>query len=128
MIDWINEKPLIRDAAREKGIDPAFIMAIRHTENGGPGIEFGVEPPGRYAYDEQLRICVTTVAHRLETFQPTNPLVRNTTGRIVYTPRFIAYFAGIWAPLSVANDPTNLNHNWPANCQQAYNDFVLQGD
>lgn len=28
---------------------------------------------------------------------------------------FVAYFASKWAPVGVANDPTNLNKNWTGN-------------
>jgi hypothetical protein len=119
MIDWICEKSLIRVACRARAIDPAFLMAIRETENGGSGIEFGVEPPGQYDYFGQLKIAVATVAHRLEAF-PGNPLIRNASGQIVYSDKFIDYFAAIWAPLKVANDPHDLNANWPGNCKKFY--------
>lgn len=118
-INWDTEKPLIRAAAARKNVDPAFLMAIRETENGGPGIEFGVEPPGAYDYAGQLAMAVATVAHRLESF-PGNPLGRNVNQQIVYNSRFIAYFASIWAPVGASNDPTGLNANWLGNCTKFY--------
>lgn len=119
MIDWDTEKPLIRVAAARRNLDPAFIMAIREAENGGPGIEFGVEPPGSYDYAGQLAVTVATVAHRLESY-PGNPLARNANQQIVYNARFLAYFASIWAPVGATNDPHGLNANWLENCTKAY--------
>lgn len=118
-INWDVEKPLIRAACAKRNVDPAFLMAIRQTENGGPGIEFGVEPPGQYDYNGQVSMAVATVAHRLQTY-PGNPLTRNSNNQIIYNDRFIAYFASIWAPIGVANDPNSLNANWHANCAKFY--------
>lgn len=119
MINWTTEKPLIRVAAIAKGVDPAFLMAIRQTENGGSGIEFGVEPPGQYDYNGQLSMAVATVAHRLQSY-PGNPLTRNSNNQVVYNDKFIAYFASIWAPVGASNDPNSLNANWHTNCAKFY--------
>lgn len=119
MIDWTIEIPKIDAAAGRKHVDPAFVQAIRETENGSPGREFGVLSETAPTYEEQLRICVTTVAHRLSSF-PTNPFTRSPSGRLIYNHQFIAYFAGIWAPYNANNDPTDLNRNWYNNCCSFY--------
>lgn len=119
MINWNVELPKIRAASTLKHVDACFIAAIRQTEDGGQGIEFGVEPPGAYDYEGQLRMTVTTVAHRLATY-PGNPLSRDTFGRVVYSDRWIDYFASIWAPIGAKNDPDGLNKNWSGNCKALY--------
>ena len=121
MINWEIEKPLIVTAATARNVDPYYIMAIRQAENGGNGKEFGVLSENAPTYADQLRLCVSTVAHRLESF-PGNPLQRDPFGRIRYNPKWIAYFQSIWAPvgLDVGNDPTHLNNNWLKNVLSFY--------
>jgi hypothetical protein len=125
MINWQAEKSLITTAATARNVDPFFIMAIRQAENGSPGREFGVLSQSAPTYDDQLRLCVSTVAHRLESF-PGNPLVRDAFGRIRYNAKWIAYFASIWAPvgLDVKNDPTGLNSNWVKNASAFYEEHI----
>jgi hypothetical protein len=125
MIDWSSETILIEDAANAKNIDPFFVMAIREAENGAQGKEFGVLSTTAPTYADQLRICVATVAHRLESF-PANPVERDSFGRIRYSLKWIAYFQSIWAPvgLDVANDPNRLNLNWLTNVEASYVKFI----
>ena len=33
---------------------------------------------------------------------------------------FIAYWSLRWAPIGAANDPTNLNANWPRNVEKLW--------
>lgn len=129
MINWQIEIPLIQAEATKRCLDHQFLRAIRNTENGGDGKQFGVLEAGVTTYAEQLEVCAATVAHRLETY-PVNPLTRvygaNGTSRIIYSPSFIAYFSSIWAPLNVANDPQGLNRNWLNNAIAAYHTFVQE--
>lgn len=118
-VDWPTERPLIEAECQLRNVDVAFIMAIRQIENGGPGKEFGVLSVSAPTYADQLRICVSTVAHRLESYT-VNPLTRNPFGRVTYNPKWIAYFAAIWAPGGVQNDPNGLNKNWLPNVLKAY--------
>lgn len=118
MINFAKERPLIEVACAPKNVDPAFVCAIRQAENGSPGREFGVLSQSAPTYADQLRICVATVAHRLESF-PGNPLARDSFGRIRYNAKWVAYFQSIWAPsgldVHVDNDPNGLNANWLKN-------------
>lgn len=118
-IDWELERPLITAEALKHNVDPDFIRTIRHVENGGAGREFGVLSTSAPTYPDQLHVAVITVAHRLELF-PKNPLIRDHNGRIKYSPNWIAYFANIWAPGGVDNDPDNLNKNWYKNALEFY--------
>lgn len=123
MINWTLEDPLIQKEAAKMGLDWYFLKAIRQAENGAPGREFGVLSVPAPTYAEQLEICARTVAHRLAAF-PGNPLQKNAFNRIVYTPSWIAYFAHIWAPEGVDNDPHHLNSFWCSNVIDFYKKFV----
>lgn len=125
MIDWEEELPQIKALAEKYNVDPAFIRAIRATENGGPDIPFGVEPPGKYTYAQQLEITCRSVAHRVLGYTASHNGIFDATAdcRLFYSQAFVEYFAHIWAPENVANDPTGLNANWFTNCWRFYNQF-----
>lgn len=123
MIDWAKETLEIEDASELKKVDPAFIMAVREAEAGKSGREFGVLSTNAPTYADQLRICIATVAHRLESF-PGNPVMRDPFGRVRYSHAWIAYFASIWAPVGVDNDPNGLNKNWLANVLSFYQKHI----
>lgn len=118
MIDWSRERPVIQAEARLWRLDPDFLEAIRQTENGGPGREFGVLSVSAPGYQSQLMVACHTVAHRLTEFDG-NPLAW-VFSRIRYRREFVRWFSGIWAPVGAGNDPENLNLNWLTNCWSAY--------
>lgn len=111
--DHSKEWPLIKEAASKYGVNPYFMAAIRQAENGGPGREFGVVSVDAPTYDEQLRIACLTVAHRMALYPGCAHSRQN--GVSIMSENFIQWFAHIWAPLGVGNDPHNLNANWPSN-------------
>lgn len=124
MFDFEGEKEKIRAASALKNVDWLFVCAIRKQENGSAGREFGVISEAADNYDDQLRICVASVAHRVAAYQ-LNPLVRTPEGRLRYSVSWIAHFAGIWAPVGAKNDPTELNENWFPNVCSFYDEFLL---
>jgi hypothetical protein len=133
MINWSIEWPEIQQAAAEYCVDPMFVAAIRHAENGEPGIEFGVEDRTKDTFELQLRECCASVRNRVMEF-PRNPfsvLVGPNVKRLVYGSGFVAYFQSKWAPTPaggpVENDPNNLNANWYKNVTEAYLLAVRQG-
>jgi hypothetical protein len=126
MIDWSKEFTLIVERAAAYGVDPLFIAAIRHAENGGPGREFGVLSVSAPSYAEQLSVCCATVRHRLA-LSPINPFMGIASPRLRYSDEFISHFASIWAPSHADNDPTNLNANWATNVTNAYKSYILSG-
>lgn len=129
MIDWKTELPKIVATAGDYRLDPMFIAAIRHTENGAPGKEFGVLSIEAPTYDDQLDECCASVAHRLEQFAH-NPLYRFFIGEhstIRYTFEFVHWFASIWAPGGASNDPHGLNANWVLNCWTTYVEYIKNG-
>lgn len=119
MIDWTVEEPLIKLMSARYGVDFAFIKAIRSSENGSKGREFGVLSVSAPSYNDQLETACRSVAHQLERYA-SNPIVRNARGRATYNQGFIKAFADHWAPQNVSNDPDNLNSNWNINCKAFY--------
>jgi hypothetical protein len=136
MIDWVSEWPQIKAWSALRNVDPLFIAAIRHAENGGPGKELGCLSVGAGTYDAQLRVATRTIAGYV-----TDYVLDRTPGRaalfvlgescgfrrLVYSPGFIAYVQQRWAPVGVANDPTALNANWRENVERAYAAYVTAG-
>ena len=130
MIDWSTEWPQIQAWSAKRGVDPFFIAAIRKAENGGPGREFGVLNVGADTYDDQVRVATRTIAGLLSGYL-TNPCSAlgevNGMKRVQYTPAFLKAVQEHWAPIGVANDPTNLNSNWLTDVTDAYRDFLAIG-
>ncbi len=44
---------------------------------------------------------------------------------LIVSEDFIDFLAQVWAPVGVANDPTNLNTNWPKNVKAFYRKYAL---
>ncbi len=123
MIYWTTEWPLIKDAALLYGVDPYFIAAIRHSENGSAGREYGVLSENAPTYQEQLNDCCASVRNKLKLFNG-NPFEfiskRNLVATLSYLPSFIKFFSNTWAPPNVTNDPNNLNTNWYSDTLKFY--------
>jgi len=122
--NWSEERAAIRRVAERFGVDPRFVAAIRKQENGGPGREFGVLDGYATTYDLQLQECCRTVAHRVFIYQARGRLFAYNESGLTYSREFLHYFAAIWAPIGVANDPTNLNANWLPGVTQLYAMFT----
>lgn len=118
MISYEVEWPQIKAEAAKIGLDPYFIWAIRRVENGDPGKEYGVLSVSAPTYADQLRVCCSSVRHRLVEFsQDKNPALTNYTcpnGDVVliYSQQFVQYLGKIYAPIGAGNDPENKNLNW----------------
>lgn len=123
MIDWSIERQLIKAECLLWNIDHRLLMALRVAENGGDGRQFGVLSVSAPTYAEQLHIAARTVAHRLWTY-PGNPLTATPYNEVVVSVNWAHYFASIWAPQGVANDPHGLNVNWTKDFLTAYHKFI----
>jgi hypothetical protein len=127
---WEEEAAMITQIASEYGVDPRFVGAIRKSENGRSGREFGVLTPGVNTYKTQLDVTCKTIRTLLLTYT-VNPFVvgKSVLGfrRLMYSPQFIAKFAARWAPIGAKNDPKNLNSNWVRNVTTWYSEFVEHG-
>ena len=122
-----NEIPWIEAAALRFGVDARFIATVRKIENGGPGREFGVLDGHATTYELQVEECCRTVAHRIYLFDEDEAPFEYTTRGLVLSQIFIAYFAAIWAPFGVSNDPTNLNAHWLPNARLWYATACIKG-
>ena len=120
-----EEQRIIVDTARRYGVDPAFLAAIRKTENGGPGREFGVLSVAAPTYQDQANVAAQTIANTLNRYRlNTGQEPIGADGK--YTSAFTEYFsrggpgyAG-YAPLGALNDLTGLNYNHLGNMLSWY--------
>jgi len=113
-----NEYETIMDAAKSNGIarddyqNLSMLFAIRKTENGGPGVEFGVLHPK--AKGTNLRTQAGWAA----------ATIMKNRGR--HNPKkdgdFISFLGSRYAPKNAENDPHGLNANWIKNASHHYNE------
>lgn len=129
MINWSLEIPQIEKVAAEYAVDPFFIAAIRHAENGAAGREFGVLSEDATTYEAQLRGACASLRGELSRYvgNAFDVLQGPKVKRLIYRKAFITWFASIWAPGGARNDPTNLNANWARNATVAYLTWVTMG-
>jgi hypothetical protein len=115
-----SERARIDAVAARHGIDSRLLVALRQTENGGPGREFGIMD-GATTWDDQADHAARTIRHTIGRFARAVGAFDwwdDEGGR--YTDRFLTYFSrggpgyDGYAPVKnppVENDPTNLNVN-----------------
>ena len=113
------EAAAIGREAERTGIDPSILVALRRTENGAPGKEFGVVAVAANGLDAQARVAANTIRNTLQRFErgggrAVDPL----TGR--YTDGFLRFLSARYAPVGAPNDPTGLNRNHTANLIALY--------
>ena len=104
------------DPVREYPVNPfALILAIRESERGRPGCEFGVMHPE--ARETNLRTqaewAIGTVKKNLERFE-----------KQTEEKDFITFLGKRYAPVGAENDPENLNQNWIKNVRYWYDAFA----
>lgn len=118
-----SEAGVIRGIAEQAGIQPQFLQALRRTEAGGPGREFGVLSVPAPTYQDQARVAAETVQRNIGRFaQVGQPATDPTSGR--YTEEFIRFFSKRYAPIGAENDPQGLNRNHAENLLRFYNDSM----
>lgn len=114
-----NEYDTIMDAAVNNGISRddhenlSVLFAIRKTENGGPGVEFGVLHPK--AKGTNLRTQAGWAAATI---------MKNRGRHDPKKGEFIPFLKSRYAPDNVANDPKGLNANWLKNATHHYNENI----
>jgi len=93
----------------------ALILAIRESERGRSGCEFGVMHPE--ARETNLRTqaewAIGTIKKNLERFEKQSE-----------EKDFIAFLGKRYAPVGAENDPENLNQNWVKNVRYWYDAFT----
>ena len=114
-----DERATIAAAASRAAIDPSFLTALRRTENGGPGREFGVLSVPAPTYQDQARVAAESVRRSIGRFEATGGrAVDSVSGK--YTTEFIEFFSRRYAPVGAANDPKNLNQYHARNLIRLY--------
>jgi hypothetical protein len=109
-----SEAVLIAREGKRAGVDPSLLAALRRTENGGPGREFGVLSVPAPDLDSQARIAANTVRNNLTRFEGSGGIaIDPTSGR--YTEDFLRFLSSRYAPVGVQNDPNGLNRFHAAN-------------
>jgi hypothetical protein len=108
------EMPLIRIAAERNGIkyksdDWYLLLAIRLSENGGNGKQFGILNHNANTLDKQAGWASATIMaqHRRSGINKVNEA-------------FIRSLAKRYCPIGVKNDPNGLNVNWKTNVSKFY--------
>ncbi len=104
-----DEAPIIRTAAERNGIryksdDWYLLLAIRLSENGRQGREFGIMNPKANNLDKQAGWASATIMNHHKRF-----------GSAKVTPEFIHSLGKRYCPVGADNDPKGLNKNWIKN-------------
>lgn len=89
-----------------------LLVAIRCTEQGGPGREMGVLDKRANNLEKQVRWARNTILNNEKRFEKKHfdLLARNpNTG--LFADAFLEYFSGVYAPVGAENDPRTLNKN-----------------
>jgi hypothetical protein len=109
-----GEALVIAREADRTGVDPSLLTALRRTENGGPGKEFGVLSVPASDLDGQARIAANTVRNNVVRFERGGGIaVDPSSGR--YTEDFLRFLSSRYAPVGAQNDPNGLNRFHAAN-------------
>lgn len=129
---WIEElERIAEEAAGDAGLYVALV-ALRKTENGPDGNQFGVmsilDSHGRDAvttYDGELRVAAKSFRNREREWRKQALEPRDRYG--FFTDPFLRAFSSRWAPThGAANDPKGLNANHALNLVRLATGYRLQ--
>jgi len=122
--------PLLQAMIRAEGGPEAFVTAVRCSF------------PTTADLPEALARACKTLRGRIVAFQGfgLGPLFETVrlqrrdpwTGEegprcLRFTDRFLEFLGASWAPVGVANDPTNLNRHWIPNVCRIYAELIAEG-
>jgi hypothetical protein len=108
------EEAVIAREAERTGVGQSLLVALRRTENGGPGREFGVLSVPADGLDAQARVAANTVRNTIRRFERQDgAAVDPISGQ--YTEDFLRFLSARYAPLGAGNDPAGLNRYHAAN-------------
>lgn len=114
-----REAAVIAREAERTSIDPALLVALRRTENGGPGREFGILSVSADGLEAQARVAATTVRNTIARFAHRGGVAVDPTTRR-YTEDFLRFLSARYAPVGAPNDPSGLNRHHAANLIALY--------
>lgn len=108
--------PDVRGIAKQWGLDAALVQAVVNAEGGGAAIIRAVQCsiPAIQTRAQALQVLCRSITHAM------SDLVR-----AKYAGEFVEQFGAKWAPVGVANDPTNLNTNWSGNVKKLWGVVVV---
>jgi hypothetical protein len=108
MATWAIDPDVRRIATRFAGASASFPKLIAAVVKAEGNIVRAVQcsEPGVTAKEKSLEITARSAVHAMSDFIFADPDLR---------AKYIETFAATWAPRGVANDPTDLNANWPHN-------------
>lgn len=96
-------EPDVKRIARKFGVDGALIQAVVQAEgNIIKAVQCSI--PSVTTREEALEITCRSAAHAMSDYL-----------KATDAAGFVKFWGHRWAPVGVANDPTNLNANWPSN-------------
>lgn len=99
----MNLEPDVIAVARDFGLDPALLQAVVNAEgNILKAVQCSV--PSVQTRTEALHVTARSAVHAMSDWIKSG-----------HQQEFVSFWAARWAPIGVANDPHNLNANWPAN-------------
>ncbi|MEN6455801.1 MAG: hypothetical protein ABFD10_16245 [Prolixibacteraceae bacterium] len=101
----------------------AFMLAVRMTEQGRAGREFGVMAQGAIDTDLETQAEWTMSTLVKDTKRWYADTLANGKKKSDYAG-FIFYFGDKWCPIGADNDPNNLNQYWIPNFQKYYSLFL----
>jgi hypothetical protein len=99
--------PTVRGIAAHYNLDPRLVQAVVDAEGGNAAIVRAVQCSDTTVttLEGAIRVVCRSAIHRAFEFLHTSGLDK----------AYVGFFGAKWAPVGVANDPTNLNKNWPTN-------------
>ena len=115
---WDDELTAMLAEARGDLAVYLALVALRQTEHGGPGREFGVLSERADSYALQLHIAANSLRNAELRCAGLCRLRDPHSG--LYTDDLLTAFSHHWAPLGAPNDPENLNANHASNLVACY--------
>jgi len=98
-----------------------MLIAIRCTEQGGPGKEMGILDKRCKTLEAQVRWARNTVINNMSRFGNKHlgedPIDYKNH---LFSDKYLEYFSGVYAPVGAKNDPTGLNKNHLKNLRYFY--------
>lgn len=127
-----KEYDTIMDGAKGNGIPDndyenlSVLFAIRKSENGAAGKEFGVLHPkaGKQPGDTPEQTLRRQAGWSAATIMKNRARHAADTKAGKTKDDFITYLGNRYAPKGVANDPNNLNKNWITNVGTQYKGYI----
>lgn len=116
----------IKAVAIQHGIDWRILKALRQTENGSSGREFGVLAVPAVTWTEQAEVAARTIRHTIGRYWQHIKVDPWDDQTGAHTGDFVRYFSvggpgwPGYAPLGAGNDPGHLNEHHAVNLLRLY--------